>query len=76
MRIAEVARSIIPRYNAIWRETTEEALAQMAEANVRINAVPDKESFMEAVGPVADQFFRMYPSVPRDLYKRIQNQTN
>jgi TRAP-type C4-dicarboxylate transport system substrate-binding protein len=75
-RILEVATAIIPPYNTIWEETTREALAQMEAANVRINTVPDKNAFKQVVAPVADQFFEMYPQVPRNLYDRIQNQAH
>ncbi len=72
-RILEVAKNIIPEYNAIWQETTEKALIEMQEASVRVNKISDKSPFVIAADQVHEEFFNMYPEVSRELYDRIKS---
>ncbi len=70
-RILIVAKAINAQYDAIWEETTEQALARMEQQHVRINYLSDKEAFIKSVKAVHGQFFSMYPGVSRTLYERI-----
>jgi TRAP-type transport system periplasmic protein len=71
-RIQEVARSIVPEFDRIWEEATEEALLEMEGHGVTVNEVEDKSAFIARVENVSENFLRSYTHVPRDLYERIR----
>lgn len=71
-RILEAARTIIPEFNALWDRATVDALQEMRRYGVTVNEVADKEEFRARVTAVSEQFLSDYPSVPRDLYDRIE----
>lgn len=71
-RIEEVSREIIPLFNAIWEETTKDALSQIEQVEVRINTVEDKKAFLQVMEPVYTNFFTMYPEVSSTLYDKIK----
>lgn len=71
-RIRQAAQEIVGPFNALWDDATADALQEMEQHGVTVNAVDDKREFMERVEGVSEQFLRDYPSVPRDIYERIQ----
>ena len=71
-RIMAAARAIVSPFNELWDEATEDALVEMEGYGVTVNEVDDKRAFMSRVEGVSEQFFRDYPTVPRDLYARIR----
>ena len=73
-RIMQVAKEIIPLYDSIWDASTSSAMRHMKENSVTINSLRDKNAFIGSVQGVHEQFFEMYPNVPRSLYDRIKNQ--
>ena len=44
----------------------------MAPAGVTVNAIENKQPFMDATENVSRQFLLDYPTVPRELYDRIR----
>lgn len=74
-RILKVAKAINARYDAVWEETTEQAMEQMKQRDVSVNHLADKEAFIQSVKGVHSQFFDMYPGVSRSLYSRITHQS-
>ncbi|MEX1184384.1 MAG: TRAP transporter substrate-binding protein [Gemmatimonadota bacterium] len=71
-RILDVSRQIIPEFRAVWDAATQEALDQMEGVGVTVNAIENKQPFMDRTENVSTQFLRDYPSVPRELYDRIR----
>ncbi len=73
-RIQQVARQIIPAFDELWEAATQDSYARMEAEGVTVNPVKNKEAFMAKVDQVADQFFKDYPQVSRELYLRIREQ--
>jgi TRAP-type C4-dicarboxylate transport system substrate-binding protein len=71
-RIREAARQVVPAFNDVWDGEGRKALAEMQEKGVTVNRVADKVPFFERVTSVANDFFKRYPTVPRELYDRIR----
>ena len=71
-RILAVGRAIVPEFNRLWEEATQDALEEMQEYHVTVNQVDDKAAFIERVQGVSEQYLRDYPEVPRALYDRIR----
>lgn len=71
-RIRDVARKIVPDFNAIWDGETVKAIEEMQEENVVVNRIADKAPFFDRVTTIADQFFIRYPQVDRQLYERVR----
>jgi len=71
-RVLEAASTIKATYDAIWDETSKQALESVKNDSVRIQEV-DKAAFMTSVDPVYERFFELYPEVSKPLFKRIKN---
>lgn len=71
-RIREVARGIIPRFDAIWEETTRNSIAEMEALGVTVSGLPDKRPFIERAQAVIESYPEHYPDAPLDLLTEIR----
>lgn len=71
-RIREVARVIIPRFDAVWDETTRHSIEEMRQLGVTVNRVADKRPFIERAATIIEDYPRHYPDVPIDLLAEIR----
>ena len=71
-RIEEVARTIIPRFDAVWDETTRHSIEEMQSLGVTVNRIDDKRPFVERAEAVIESYPRQYPNVPLDLLTEIR----
>ncbi|MBN1361765.1 MAG: TRAP transporter substrate-binding protein [Sedimentisphaerales bacterium] len=71
-RIKEVARIIIPRFDAVWDETTRNSIEEMRQLGVTVNRIPDKRLFIERANAIIESYPRQYPDVPLDLLAEIR----
>jgi len=70
-RVEEVARVIIPRFDAVWDETTRDSIVEMQKLGVTVNAVKDKRPFIRRAAEVIDSYHEQYPEIPMDLLDAI-----
>lgn len=73
-RILEVSDAIVPEFNRIWEEATQDAAVEIKEQGVRVNEVADKTVFLERVSNIADQFLEDQPPFSRKLYEQIRTE--
>ena len=71
-RIKEVAKIIIPRFDAIWDETTKHSIEEMEELGVTVNEIKDKRPFIKRAQPIIDGYHAQYPDVPNNLLQDIK----
>ena len=71
-RIKEVAKVIIPRFDAIWDETTRHSIEEMEELGVTVNEIKDKRPFIEKAQPIIEGYHAQYPNVPYTLLQEIK----
>lgn len=73
-RIMEVSDAIVPEFNRIWEEATQDAAEEIKNQGVSVNEVADKTVFLERVSKIADQFLEDQPPFSRKLYEQIRNE--
>lgn len=73
-RILQVAKQIVPEFNLIWEKAIQNATAQMKEQGVTVNAVKNKNVFIERVDKIAEQFVNNHSAFSRELYRQIKEE--
>ncbi len=71
-RIMEVCHDIQPLFDTVWTETTKQSMDEMTRNNVVINAIEDKQPFIDRANKFVDKYLEDNPGLPLDLLKEIR----